>query len=152
MKNLLSVIAVFFSVLVVAQAEYRAIAIEVYKNDNKEIAVNIHSEVESENKRGITIIQASQITEKARGWGSSVGVAIKIDRVDLSEYLPLFSKISGNAWLGLEGLSSNMGTGYTHIMKHYKIEQGGADQPATASELKSEGKKKIKPESEGRSQ
>jgi len=69
MKNLLYAIGVFFSVLVAAQAEYRAIAIEVYKNDEKEIAVNIHSEVESENKRGITIIQASEIIENARGWG-----------------------------------------------------------------------------------
>ena len=33
-----------------------------------------------------------------------------------------------------------------------KIEQGGADQPATASKSKPEGKEKPKPESEGRSQ
>ena len=33
-----------------------------------------------------------------------------------------------------------------------KAEQVDADQPATAVELKSEGRKKVKPESEGRSQ
>jgi hypothetical protein len=33
-----------------------------------------------------------------------------------------------------------------------KAEQGGADQPVTAPESKSEGKEKAKPESEGRSQ
>ncbi|MEO0508567.1 MAG: hypothetical protein AAF065_01765 [Verrucomicrobiota bacterium] len=124
MKQILAITTVFFSMLLVAQAEYRVIAIEIFKSEKKEVAVNIHSEVESENKRSITIIQASEIIEKARGWGSSVGVAVKIDQVSLSEYLSLLSKISENVWLDLEGLSSNTGTGYLHIMKHYKIEQG----------------------------
>ena len=41
---------------------------------------------------------------------------------------------------------------FTYAKQNQRVEQDGADQPATAPELKSEGKEKPKPESEGRSQ
>lgn len=127
MKHLLVITTLFLSMLAVAHAEYRTIAIEVYKNEKKEVAVNIHSDVEAENKKGLTVKQASKILENAKGWGSAVGVAIKVDHVDLSEYHPLLSKVSDNVWLDLVGLSSDSGAGYTHIMKHYKIEHGDVE-------------------------
>ena len=125
MKHLLTIITLSLGLLAVAHAEYRTIAIEVLKNEKKQVVVNIHSAVKSEHKKGISIDEASRIIKAAKGWGSSVGVAIKVNKVSLAEYLPLLKTISENSRLGLEGLYSRFGVGYGRIMKHYKIEQDG---------------------------
>jgi len=106
----------------VANAEYRTIAIEVFKGKDQKVLVNIHSKVKTENKKRLSVDQAAAILKESKGWGSSVGVAVVANTVDLSAYIEIISTISKNAWLGLEGISSETGVGYSHIVKHYRIE------------------------------
>ena len=107
-----------------AQAEYRSIAIEVFKAEGaKQVRVNIHSEVEKENKRELDLKSAVAIVERAMGWGSSVGVVIVTENVALSEYIDLVNAVAKNGWMELSVIQpKRQGARHAdHILRHYKI-------------------------------
>lgn len=121
-KILVAAFAAGLFVTPVVHAEYRTIAVEVFKAKGNTVNVNVHSDVESERKKNIPVKAATTILKKAQGWGSGVGVAIVSDRVDLSSFLSLMDAVSKNPWLELEllrGKRSGMGE---HILRHYKID------------------------------
>ena len=106
-----------------AHCELRTIAIEVNNTENNEIKVTIYSDVESENKADLTVDAAVEILKNAKGWGSSVFVAMIVDdRLRLQEYKSLIDAISENAWLDLIGLEINKKKEmYDRILNYYKI-------------------------------
>jgi len=108
---------------VLTRAELRTIAIDVHRAKDKTVKVSVYSDVKEEKQKDISVAKATEIIKKAKGWGSSVEVAIITDgNVDLSVYLPLLQAIAKNAWLDLAILKPRRGMG-DHILKHYNIEQ-----------------------------
>ena len=117
-------IAVFALMPMLAKAELRSIAIEVFQGKDKTTKVTIHSEVKKENKKEITVDQAKNILESAKGWGSGVYVVIVTNGTDLNNYLCLIEAIAKNPWLDLIALKDKTSRGSGElILKHYNIEQ-----------------------------
>ncbi len=117
-------IALTFAVLLlpaVARAEFRTIAVEVFLAEDKTVKVNIHSEAKGETCKAVSVAEAAKVLKQARGWGSSVGVAIVTDGAHLSQYFPLVQAIAGNGWLDLALLKQNRGMMGEQILRHYKI-------------------------------
>ena len=125
MKRIAILVVLAVCMPLLAHAEFRTIAVEINRAKDKSIKVTIHSEVKSEKKKDISIAEATKILKKARGWGSSVGVAIVIDGVELNNYIALVKVIAENAWLDLTVLKQKQGMG-DHILKYYNIEQSPA--------------------------
>ena len=64
--------------------------------------VSVYSDVTAENKRGVSVAEATSILAAAKGTGSSVLVGVVVsDHVGLSEYLPVLEAVASNAWLTL---------------------------------------------------
>lgn len=114
----------------VVQAEYRTIAIEVARSQANRVSVTIHSDVKAEKQTGVTVQAAAAIVKDAKGWGSSVGVAIISDGADLSSYLPILEAVAKNPWLDLELMRTKRTRMGDQILRHYKID----------TEAKSEGR------------
>ena len=104
----------------VARAELRTIAVEVFQAEDKTVKVNIHSEAKGESRKAVSVAEAAKILKQAKGWGSSVEVAIVTDGADLSQYMPLVQAIAENTWLDLALLKQNRGMG-EQILRHYRI-------------------------------
>jgi len=104
------------------RAESRSIALDVHRAEDKTVKVSMYSDVKEEKQKDISIAKATEILKKAKGWGSSVSVAIVTDNgVDLSVYLPLLQAIAGNG-LDLAILKQKHWRG-EQILKHYRIGQ-----------------------------
>ncbi len=106
---------------VFAPAEYRTIAVEISRAKDQSINVTIHSDVKEEKSVEISVEDATGIMKNAKGWGSSVGVAIVTDGVDLRHYLSVIEAIADNIWLDLTVLKTKSGMG-DHILTHYGLE------------------------------
>ena len=105
----------------IVQAEYRIIAVEVFKARDKTVKVKVHSDVKTENRNNISVKEATQVLKNAKGWGSAVGVAIVSDSVHLSSFVSIVQAVAENPWLDLELFRPRrVGMG-EHILKHYKI-------------------------------
>ncbi len=105
------------------RAELRTIALDIHRAEDKTVKVSIYSDVKKEQQKHIAIAKAIDVLKEAKGWGSSVEVAVITDGdVDLLDYLPLLQAVARNAWLDLAVLKSRTGVG-DRILKHYNIEQ-----------------------------
>jgi len=121
MKEYLTAVCLVLLLPAFAAAEYRAIAVEVARAKDKSVKVTIHSEAKAEKKTAISIAEATEILEKATGWGSGVGVAVVIDGAQLKDYLPLLQAIAKNVWLDLAVIRYRQDRG-SHILKYYGIQ------------------------------
>jgi hypothetical protein len=123
MRRITVTIACALSTPLFAQAELRTIALDVHQAKDKIVKVSMYSDVKEEKQEDVSVAESTEILKRAKGWGSSVQVAIITDgNVDLSAYLPLFQAISDNIWLDLAILKQRRGLG-EQILKHYNIEQ-----------------------------
>lgn len=123
MRRITIAIACALSMPLLAQAELRTIALDVHQTKDKTVKVSMYSDVNEEKQEDVSVAEATEVLKRAKGWGSSVEVAIITDgKVDLSAYLPLLQTISDNIWLDLAILKQRRGLG-EHILKHYNIEQ-----------------------------
>ena len=84
-----------------SHAETRIIGVKVTKAKDSRPRVAIYSDVKSENKPDLTIDQAANTLQDAKGWGSRVIVGIEAHDVPLNDYLPLLKAVSENGSLGL---------------------------------------------------
>ena len=100
MKKLL-ILCLFLLGQITVHAEIRIIGVRVTRDAESKVYVSISSEVDTENKKDITVKQASDILRDAKGRGSSVMLGIVAHDVPLQDYLPLLKVISENAWLNL---------------------------------------------------
>lgn len=107
MGHLAGILLLSITASTLAFAESRGIDVEVGTADDKRVVVSIRSDVSNENKSGITVDQASEILNDAKGWGSSVVVSLQVKGVELDRYLPLITAIAENPWLYLSSINGN---------------------------------------------
>ncbi len=122
MRKHIIYLALFLAFPALARAELRTIALDVHQTKDKTVKVSMYSDVKEERQKDLSVAEATKILKKAKGWGSSVEVAVVTRAGDLSAYLPLLQAISDNIWLDLVILKRKDGLG-ERILKHYGIEQ-----------------------------
>jgi hypothetical protein len=124
MKQHILLLAILALLPSLAQAEARAIAIEIsYLKDTAK--VTIHSNIDSERRTGISVAEAAAVIQKASGGHGfhSVMVLIVIhDRADVMSYLRLLAAIAKNPWFDLWAVRRPKDWQITrNILEHYKI-------------------------------
>lgn len=122
MKKYLVIMCAILIIPTIAKAEYRSIAIEISRVKDNNIKVSIYSQVKDENKKDISVAEATEILRNAKGWGSGVGVAIITDGAEISKYVELLKAIAENPRLNLEYLKQRREGGMGEsILKYYKL-------------------------------
>ena len=133
MKNHLGTLFVLLCLPAISQAEYRIMAVEVFKAKDNSVKINVYSEVKTEAKKSIAVKDATTIMKNAQGWGSGVGVAIVSENVDLSSFISIVDAVAKNPWLDLALLRSKRNDMGEHILRHFKIDAKPKTIPAADS-------------------